>query len=226
MPQPADPHLRSGPGRPRVPTERIVDAALRIVDERGAGELSMRALAADIHSSTATIYRHFSSRTVLLGAVIDRVLGEVDVDQASYRPLAWRGAAQLFAEDFFAALARHPNVARLMADQTPVGPNAAALRETWLGLMLGHGFPVAVAARSGAMISHLVLGFAIQLGGERADQTRDRNMLRESVYRLDLRDFPATAAVAQVRWRPTTIAEEFAFALELVLDGLAHQREG
>lgn len=201
-------------------TTRIVDAAMRLIDEHGAEEVSMRLLAEHLASSTSTLYRHFPTRAALVGAVIDRMFGDVNVDPANYRDIPWRAAAQRFAENLFGVLGRHRYVALLTADHAPIGPNSAAVRERWLSIMLDNGFPVVLAARSGAMIAHLVLGFAIQLGGERANQQRDRRLLAKSVYRLDLTGFPATAAVAQARWQPTSIEEEFAFALELVLDRL------
>ncbi len=201
-------------------TTRIVDAAMRLINEHGAPEVSMRFLAEHLGSSTSTLYRHFPTRAALIGAVIDRMFGEVNVDPATYRGIPWRAASQRFTENLFEVLGRHRNVALLTADHAPIGRNAAGVRERWLAIMLDNGFPVLLAARSGAMIAHLVLGFAIQLGGERANQQRDRHVLAKSAYRLDLSEFPAAAAVAQSRWRPTSIEEEFAFALELVLDRL------
>ncbi len=209
-----------GPGRPRLPSDAIVTAAMELIDSRGGGELSMRSLAAEMGSSTSTLYRHFPSRAVLVGAVIDRMLGEVSVDPATYRSLPWREASRRLIKNLFEAMARHPNVSSLMANHTPVGTNSAGIRERWLALMLDDGFPVEVAARSGAMIAHFALGFAIQLGGERSMGGRDRQALRESVHKLDLSEYPATAAVAHARWKPTSIEEEFAFGLEMVLDGI------
>ena len=86
------------------------------------------------------------------------------------------------------------------------------------------GFAVPVAARAAAMVGHLILGFAIQLGGERETTEADRAAFRKAVYELDLTKFPATAAVKRAHWRPTSIGQEFAFALELALDGLSQLR--
>ncbi len=211
---------RRHPGRPRMDTARIVDAAMRLIDEHGADEVTMRSLAEHLGSSTSTLYRHFPTRAGLIGAVIDRMFGHVNVDPAAYRGTPWRAASQRFTENLFEVMGRHRNVSLQIAHHAPIGTNAAVVRERWLAIMLENGFPVPLAARSGAMIAHLVLGFVIQLGGERADQQRERRTMATSVHRLDLTEFPATAAVAEARWRTTSIEEEFAFALELVLDRL------
>ena len=57
---------RRSPGRPPIETERIVEAALQIVDEGDAAALSMRTVATRLNSSTSTIYRHFPSKESLL----------------------------------------------------------------------------------------------------------------------------------------------------------------
>jgi len=64
-----------------MPREQIVAAALAILDEEGADALSLRALAQRLESSTATLYRHFDSRADLLAQVVDRIFGEIDVEQ-------------------------------------------------------------------------------------------------------------------------------------------------
>jgi AcrR family transcriptional regulator len=207
-----------------MPIERIVDAALQIIDAEGLDELSMRSLATRLNSSTATLYRHFPTREALLQGVIDRVLGEVDVDAANYRSLEWRQACEKIATGTFEAFRSHRQAALLLADHTPVGPNAAAVRERMVAVLIDGGLAVEMAARSAAMIGHLILGFAIQLGGEREMTDADRQAFRQAIHGMDLTDFPATAAVRQARWRPTSVEEEFTFALEMVLDGLSRLR--
>ena len=40
----------------------------------------MRSLAQRLESGTATLYRHFANRSELVAMVVDRMLGEVDLD--------------------------------------------------------------------------------------------------------------------------------------------------
>jgi AcrR family transcriptional regulator len=219
-----DPVGRRKPGRPPIPVGRIADAALQIIDEQGMDGLSMRSLAKHLNSSTATLYRHFPTREALAQSVIDRVLGEVDVDPANYRSLGWRQSVEKVSRGTFEAFRQHRQAALLMADHTPIGPNAAAVRERMLAVLMDGGMAVEVAARSGAMLARLILGFAIQLGGERETTDADREAFRKAIQNRDLAQFPATAAVRQARWRPTPVEAEFAFALEMVLDGLGQLR--
>ncbi len=217
--------VRRGVGRPRLRTDHIIETALRILDEQGAEALSMRSLAQRLNSSTATLYRHFPNRATLVEAVIDRVIGEVDVDGEEIRTGTWRQACRKIATDYFAALSRHHGVALLLADHTPTGPNGAIVRERWLEAMLRNGFPVDLAVRSGALISSYVQGFGIQLGGQRAARGLDDELIPAAAKRLDQAGFPATAQALTAGVLPVPLEDEFVFGLDLILDGLSTLRD-
>lgn len=208
-------------GRPRMRIDRVVEAALEILDEDGADALSMRALARRLDSSTATLYRHFPNRAALVGAVIDRVLAEIDVQT---RTGPWQQNCHRIATSYFETLRRHRGVSALLADHTPVGPNAAAVTERWLATLLDDGFPVHLAARSGAMISSYVQGFAMQLAGHRAVAGRDEYELPAAARRLDPKDFPATATAIRAGIAPLSLEDEFEFGLQMILGGLERAR--
>jgi TetR/AcrR family tetracycline transcriptional repressor len=218
----AEPSARRSPGRPAVPLDRIVATALQIVDDEGAEALSMRVLAQRLDSGTATLYRHFPNRAALIAHVIDRVFGEVDLNAEVLSVAPWRQACQTVAQAMFDALRRHKNVAPLLVEQVPIGPNAMALRERGIALLLDNGFPPHLAVRSYATLSHYVLGFAIQLSGDSAAGQDDDGRLSALFRSLDPSKFPATVAVADSM--PVPLEDEFVFGLELILEGLAQLR--
>ncbi|CAM2748443.1 TetR/AcrR family transcriptional regulator [Mycobacterium intermedium] len=199
--------------------DRIVAAALELVDDQGADALSMRSLAQRLGSGTATLYRHFASREEVVAMVVDRMLGEVDLDATAVAALPWQQACASFAEKMFDALSRHGNVAPLLVGHVPVGPHATALRELMLSVLLDHGFPTATAARVYATLSRYVLGFAIQRAGE-SHEAEAASVFRD----LDPADLPATAAVAGDL--PVPLEEEFAFGLRLIVAGLERGSSG
>ncbi|OBA77335.1 TetR family transcriptional regulator [Mycobacterium sp. 1554424.7] len=206
---------RRSRGRPRLPLDRIVGTALEIVDDEGAEALSMRTLAQRLESGTATLYRHFANRGEVVSHVVDRVFGEIDCGAEELATMGWQRACESFARATFEVLRRHPNVAPLLVDQLPLGPNALAQRESLLAVLLDNGFDPRLAARSYATVARYVLGFAIQLSGAGSD---DRYAF-ELFHALDPKLFPATSAVAD--HLPVRIDEEFAFGLELIISGLA-----
>ncbi len=204
-------------GRPAVPLDRILAAALELVDEQGADALSMRSLAQRLESGTATLYRHFANRSELVAMMVDRILGEVGLDAQTVAALPWQEACTSFAQHMFDALGRHGNVACLLIGHVPMGPNAMAHRELILSVLLDNGFPPAAAAHAYATLARYVLGFAIQLSGSAANAQRDAE-LSARFHHLDPVHYPATVAVADDL--PVPLKEEFAFGLQLIVAGL------
>ncbi|MCD7444668.1 TetR/AcrR family transcriptional regulator [Streptomyces lincolnensis] len=206
-----------------MPLERIVATALRIVDEDGSDALSMRTLAQRLGSGTATLYRHFDNRADLIAHVVDRMFGVVELKGDELLAMGWERALRTVAHAMFDALARHRNAAGLMVEQIPLGPNAMALRERCVAVLLGSGFPPRVAAYAYATLARYVLGFAVQANGHggagRPDDTRAEAAFRS----VDPDLFPATVAVAGVM--PVPIEDEFSFGLDLLLSGLARLRD-
>ena len=205
---------RRSRGRPAVPLDRILATAVQLVDEEGAEALSMRTLAQRLESGTATLYRHFGNRATLITHVIDRVFGEVDLDAESLAGLSWDQACRTVAQAMFEALGRHRRIAPLLIEQTPTGPNAMLLRERCLAVLLDGGFPPDLAARAYATLARYVLGFAIQLTGS----GNDAEQARAHFHQVSPGEFPATLAVADSL--PVPLEDEFAFGLELIVNGL------
>lgn len=208
---------RRSPGRPAIALDRIVGTALEIVDEQGADALSMRALAQRLDSGTATLYRHFSGRADVVAQVVDRVFATAEVDVAALSALPWPDACKAAAHSMFEALQRHRNVTPLLVGNVPVGPGALAARERMIAFLLANKFSPDLAARSYALLSRYVLGFAIQLTDIRTGL--DDAGLAQMFHDLDPRQFPATVAVAD--HLPVPFDEEFDFGLELIVNGLA-----
>ena len=203
-------------GRPAIPLDRIVTTALQIVDDEGADALSMRTLAQRLDSGTATLYRHFTGRADLIAQVVDLVFGAVEIDAAKLSVMPWQEACKTAAYAMFDVLRRHRNVAPLLGADVMIGPNALAGRERVIAILLDNGFPPALAARSYATLARYILGFAIQLTSHRDDL--DDAGLSQLLRNLDPAQFPATVKVADSL--PVPMDDEFAFGLELIIDGL------
>lgn len=207
---------RRSRGRPAVPLDRILGTALQLVDEEGAEALSMRSLAQRLESGTATLYRHFTNRAVLIGHVVDRVLGEVELDSGALAEMSWDQACRALAQAMFDTLGKHRKVAPLLIEETPIGPNAMMLRERCLAVLLDGGLSPSLAARAYATLARYVLGFAIQLGGSGNGAEQER--VSAYFHEVSSAEFPATLAVADSL--PVPLEDEFAFGLELIINGL------
>jgi AcrR family transcriptional regulator len=207
-------------GRPPRSLERIVGAALAIVDEVGA-DFSMRLLADRLGSGTATLYRHFAGKDELMVYVVDLILGEVDIETEAdaLGGTTWQQAIARGASAFSEVLQNHPNALPLLVSQVPVGPNALLNRERSVAVLLACGFPLDLAARAYTAVAHYVVGFALQRRAQGAPQRDDAAKLRDFYRALDANTYPATVAAAD-ELTSVPLDEEFRFGLQLVLDGI------
>jgi AcrR family transcriptional regulator len=185
----------------------------------------MRLLADRLGSGTATLYRHLASKDELMVYVVDRILGEVDVDtdDDALRSITWQQATAHGACAFYEVLKRHPNALPLLVSQVPVGPNALTNRERSLAVLLACGFRPDLAARAYTAVAHYVLGFALQQHGPGAPQQEDAAKLRDCYLALDAESYPATVAAAD-ELTSVPLGDEFGFGLQLLLDGIESAR--
>ncbi|WP_328940777.1 TetR/AcrR family transcriptional regulator [Streptomyces sp. NBC_00250] len=206
-------------GRPSLDTAHIVTTALRLVDEHGTQVFSLRMLAEALDSGTATLYRHFDGKDEILAYVVDRVLGEVDLD-ALAGSADWREALTVTAHRFHDTLRRHPNTLPLLMAYVPVGPHGLARRERVLATLLRHGLPVDLAARAFTAVTHYVIGFTAQQYGPAAAPAHGAE-LAAFYGGLDPASYPALLQAAR-SLTSVAVAEEFTFGLTLLVQGLTH----
>ncbi|MDI2132754.1 TetR/AcrR family transcriptional regulator [Yinghuangia seranimata] len=155
-------------GRPRQPLlsrDRIVAAALTLVDDEGLDAVSTRRLAAELGVSGPALYNHFATKDELIDAVVDSVLGEVDVavfaDPAITADGAWQAPLRTWARSYRAALAAHPNVVPALAQGPGRRPNALRMADAVFGALVDAGWPRAQATRVGVLMRYFVTGSAL-----------------------------------------------------------------
>jgi AcrR family transcriptional regulator len=216
-------HGRAEPAR-RVPVtlDRVITGALDLIDREGLGALSMRNLAAELHTGTTTLYRYVSGKDEVLVLVADAVLGEAQPPRA-LEGLGWREALRELAFSMRAVLSSHPNVAALIATVVPVGPNSLRGRELILGVLRERGFDQTLAADVYTALAHQVLASVLQesmrdfrSGGLGASKSLT---LRDFYRSLPAGQYPHLVGLADAL-TSRTAAEEFEFGLGCLLDGV------
>ncbi len=131
--------------RPRTPIslERIVDAAVRIIDSEGTGAVTMRRVAADLDTGAASLYAHVGSREDLLSHAHERVIA--DIAPPHFADLSWQDALREWAHRVYDVYRRHNDIARLSFADIPTGPAALTAMETMSSALLRAGVPAQVA---------------------------------------------------------------------------------
>lgn len=204
-----DAHGTRGRGRARLDRDRVLRAALALVDRDGLGALSMRRLGAELGVEAMSIYNHVPDKEAILDGVCEVVLAEL-TPVADEGP--WRTRARRQAIRFRELGLRHRNVFPLFATR-PIGAYAStrALAETSLGNLEEAGFDRAVAVMAYRTMVRYVLGFVLAeiaaplpAGAAAAASSEDSPMFAELMAGLG--DDPDAL---------------FRFGLDVLLDGLA-----
>jgi AcrR family transcriptional regulator len=203
--------------------ERIVAAAIELLDEEGEGGLTFRALAARLATGPGAIYWHVANKRELLvaatDAVVARALGDV---VASAAP---RDAIRRIALGVFETVDAHPWLGAELSFapwQTPmlqiferIGRQVQAL-----GVAVGAQFTAASALLSyivGASIQNAANGRLLEPPRNRADVLETESARWQG---LDAREYPFTRNVA-AQMREHDDCVEFLAGVDLILAGIA-----
>jgi AcrR family transcriptional regulator len=127
--------------RPRagLSQDRIVAAAVELLDADGLEALSMRTLAARMDTKATSLYRHVANKDELIELVVDEVYGEMEVALTG----PWRSSVADAARSLRAMVLRHPWVASVLGQVglAELGPNLSDRSARLLALFTGGGFP-------------------------------------------------------------------------------------
>lgn len=149
---------RTARRRPRadgLTIERIVDAAVQLVDAEGLGALTVRRLADDLGTGSASLYRHVASRDELIVLMVDRVIGEVVLPEPE---LPGRERVEQLAHELRRVLLDHAQLLPALTAAPLLGPRAVEGSGVGLESMLAAGYPPRVAVPAVLALIDFVLG--------------------------------------------------------------------
>ncbi|MFC7265494.1 TetR/AcrR family transcriptional regulator C-terminal domain-containing protein [Streptomyces lutosisoli] len=153
-----------GPAPSRTRAE-ITAAAIAIADAEGIDALSMRRVAKELGTGTASLYRYLASKDDLLDLMLDAVAAE---DGGPPAPTGdWRGDLRTLAYRSRATIHRHPWMTSLAAGRPSLGPNSLDATEHALAALDPLGFDIDVMITVVDTLHAFVRGYAI---GELAQQ--------------------------------------------------------
>lgn len=196
---------------------RIVEAALRLIDERGLDGLSIRRLGAELGVEGPALYRHVEGKEEILDGVRQLLVGEFAATQSARGPFSgWRDHLQSFAHAYRAVGLAHPEAFPLLARAADrayaAGREVAAAALTCL---IDAGFDRETAIGAERTVARYVLGFSlIGRAAEEAPAPVPVSELRE----LD-REQPVLGDLVR-SLGPERDEALFGLGLSLILDGL------
>ena len=158
--------------RTPLSNERIVAAAVELIDRGGLEALSMRHLGAALGVEAMSLYRHFPSKTALLEAVVGRLLAELLLPVPGSAP--WQALFRALARDYRQLLLRHPNAIPLLATLQLSNPGALGAAGAVMALLRNAGFDARTSFYVLATVESYVIGFAYWEAGTAGQRTDGR----------------------------------------------------
>lgn len=227
------PEVRRGP-RPGQTIEGIGAAAVAIADGHGLAAVSMKAVAAALGTTQMSLYRYLDAKEDLYEVMLDVAYGDPDEvlgrDDAT---AGWRPRLSAWADALARTLLAHPWVVDVPLSPPPVTPRSMAWTDRGVAALEGTG--LAAAQRLSCLL--LVDGFvrqhtrlSVQLGVAPTSSSRGDGdggdggdvYARRVLLLTDPERWPHLVAAREALTDEGDFyAEELAFGLGVVLDGIA-----
>lgn len=210
--------------RKRLSRERVLQAALRLVDAEGVDALTMRRLGQDLDCDPMALYRYAENRAALLDGVAETVLAELVI---SNDDTPWHSRLRRTGHDFRRLALAHPHVVPLIVARplaTPLGLRPwGTLRplEQILGLLTAAGFAPDQALHIYRAYVGLLHGHVLnELQEVLVDSEATDALLRLGLDRLPPEEFPQLRGLADELLAGYDGAAELDVLLDILLDGL------
>lgn len=218
---------RRGP-KPALSLHQIGAAAVRIADAEGLGAVSMSRVAGELGYTTMSLYRYVESKDDLLVVMLDQAYDPPGPTVAMAG--AWRQRLHDWCLALREGLLRHPWILQVPITEPPLSPNQTAWMERGLEALAATRLSEQEKLSSMLLADVYVRGqtqLRLQISGAYGDGPEaaeaDQRYARRLARLVDPETHPRICAVlstpALVDGEPG-MADEFAFGLERVLDGI------
>ncbi|MCQ4082876.1 TetR/AcrR family transcriptional regulator [Streptomyces sp. RB6PN25] len=240
---PVHPPTRPTPRR-RTPRntlnrERVLDAAVSLLDHEGPDAFTMRALAERLGVGTMAVYTHFTGKDEIIDAVRERLLAEIALPAAEHAehaghpghpghpehpgPAEPRRAVRALCRSVYRLLADHPSVLHLLTRGPVRGDEGTAVVDRLLGLLLRSGMDRSAAARAETALMQYTVGAALWTASGRRRGLAHQNggeRLRTRFAGLPADRFPHLVDLAPELASAQDGLRQYEHGLDALLDGL------
>ncbi|SCF46658.1 transcriptional regulator, TetR family [Micromonospora matsumotoense] len=153
--------LREDPERTRraapLTRERIVEAAVALLDAHGIGGLTMRRLAERLVVTPTALYWHVKTKDDVLDLALDQIFGEVPLPTSRGE---WRDDIRMLTSAWRTEMLRHPWAANLIG-RPMLGPNVLSCTEFLQSTLVRGGLTGVRLAVVTRLLANFVIGAAL-----------------------------------------------------------------
>jgi len=215
--------------QPRLPLsrDRVLRAAITLADTGGIASLTMRRLAQDLGVEAMSLYNHVANKDDILNRIIELVFSEVAVPSGDDD---WKPAIRASAISAHGVFMRHPWAAGLMMSARGAQRSRIRWMEAVLGTLQQGGFSADLTHHAYHALDSHIIGFTLWLVSLPAVGEDLKDMAATFVQKTPLDDYPYLLEHIELHLAepsdPSPDDEgEFAFGLDLILDGIERLRD-
>jgi AcrR family transcriptional regulator len=199
--------------------ERIVKAALKLIDADGLDGLSMRRLGQTLGVEAMALYHHFANKGALLDAVLEELTAEVEFPPRGSMPPLER--LRHFARAHRQMALRHPNAFILIPTRRFNTERSFAQYEEMLEAFRDLGFDAALSARYFRTVGYFASGAGL---ADIASQARQPHATPVRLEAFEDARFPLVSAVVP-HLRAANLDAIFEFGLDILFDAMRRDAE-
>lgn len=145
------------PPRTRLDRQRVLAAALALVDAEGLDALSMRRLGAELGVEAMSIYKHVANKDALLDGIVEQLWTEAGAEAPGGGD--WADQLRAFARGVRAMMRRHPRAASLLFSRCVLAPQLLEAHASLLDVLREAGFDEPVAGRTIRSLCSYAMGY-------------------------------------------------------------------
>ena len=198
--------------------ERVVKAAVRLADREGIEAVSMRRLGTELGIEAMSLYTHVRGKDDLLDGMIELVIREIPI----HRDGDWKAALRTTILAARAVVLRHPWAPRVIETRNDPGPSGLRYYDAVMGILREGGFSLEMTHHAIHLFGSRLLGFTQDLFDDSPDVSPEA-MKAMAAALADTHPHVAEMALGATHEGALGGCDddvEFAFGLELILDGL------
>jgi AcrR family transcriptional regulator len=212
--------------QPRLPLsrDRVLAAAVGLADRSGLESLTMRKLAQELGVEAMTLYYHVQNKDDILAGIVDLVVREFELPSSEGD---WKAAIRRTAISANVALMRHPWAANLMLSGVHVSQARLRYMDAILGRLREAGFSADQTDHAYHALDSHILGYTLWVVGMDLGTEDDlAAMATEFLKGFPRDELPHLAEHIEQHAKPRRPDDkgDFAFGLDLILDGLERIR--
>jgi hypothetical protein len=195
----------------------VLRAALELADEHGIRPSPCAARPGVVEAMS--LYKHVTDKEDILDGLADLVTSEFDVPA---RDGEWRPEIRRSTISAHDVLARHPWASVLIESRVAAGPARLRYLDATIGVLRGAGFSLPTTLRAIMALDSHTYGFTLR-GERRPANAPDAAATFAEAISAD--EYPHMHAMAEmVSLAAPGVPVDFAFGLDLILDGLERLR--